>query len=478
MTDLTWLPAWRLAELIAGGQVTSVEVVEHFLARIEAIDPMLCSFAEVDADGALAQARAADATVGEGGTTIGPFHGVPIAVMDAIKAAGMRSEKWEVDRIPRDGIPVERMRAAGAVILGTTVTYLFGPDNRPRNPWNLALDPGNSSRGSASALAAGLIPLTLGMDGAGSTRLPAAWCGVLGLHPSRGLIPHVDYDAPSLLLTMTIGPMARDARDLALATQVLAGPDGRDFVCSQQPVPDYQAAVGRGVEGMRLAWTDDFGWSRIHAVDETERVIRHGRDAAQVFAALGAEVSTTAERWEDPVPAMGVLGRVFAPMGYVPPTSMRGHAERQAELDRALGLPEQSRAWASFVDDGEPTAAEYEAASESRQRNWAATVRVLEDHDLLLSVTAPMLPRTFAEWGLAGRDFTMTTYSAHTALFNLIGFPALSVPCGFVDGLPIGMQIVGRPGGEDAIFRAAAAFLAARPINEIPEIASWTSSAG
>ncbi|MEV5848408.1 amidase [Streptomyces sp. NPDC051985] len=464
--DLTWLPAWRIRELIGAGEISPVDVTEHFLARIAEVDPRLHAFDTVDADGAREQAAAAERAIRDG-VELGPLHGVPVAVMDGINVKGYRNKLWETDSSQYDSLCVERVRAAGAIVVGTTATYYWEPLDRPRNPWDPTKDCGNSSRGSAVAVAAGMVPLALGMDGAGSTRLPAAWSGVVGVHPSRGLVPHTDYEHPTMVLTQTVGPMARDTRDCALALRVLAGPDGRDFVSVQQDPPDYLAHLDDGVDGLRVAWTDDYGWSRSQWVEETPALTDFARRAAFGLAGLGAEVAETKEVWEDPRPAMFMLGSVFSAMGYVPPASPEELAARAAKVDEAWGwhsdappldLPEQA-----------PTTSEdYRTASESRGRNWARFRKLFDSHDVLLSTTTPMLPRPLAEWGLAGRDYTMTTYSAHTAMFNLLGLPAVSVPCGFLDGLPVGLQIAALPGREDTILRVAQAVQRICPIAERP----------
>ncbi|MDQ4111592.1 MAG: amidase [Actinomycetota bacterium] len=444
-------------------------MTQHFLDRIAKLDPTLHAFAHLDAVGALEQARRAEQEVASGGS-LGPLHGVPFAVMDLIRVKGLPSAEWMTDSATRDDVHVERLRKAGAIVFGTLASYFFEPDEQPRNPWDTSRDPGNSSRGSASAVSAGMLPFTLAADGAGSTRLPAAWNGVLGLHPSRGLIPHVDFENPSLLLTTSFGPVTRDARDSAIVTQALAGPDGRDFVVIQDPPRDYLACLDDGVAGLRFAWTDDFGWSSIHNRDETPAVVAAARKAAFEFRSLGGFVDYTPEVWEDSFSVMTTLGGVFEAMGYKAPISPSEVQVRAAKLDEALGLEPQPAT--TLPELPTPSAAEYEQATAVRERLWDTTTRVLSDNDIIASPTTLLLPKTLVEWGLLGRDSTFMSYCAHTAMFNLLGFPALTIPCGFIDGLPVGMQLATRPGREDLLFQAAKSFLDAFPQQARPPAAS------
>ncbi|WP_328813490.1 amidase [Rhodococcus sp. NBC_00297] len=466
--DLTWLPAWRIAALVAAREVSPIEVTQHFLDRIEKLDSTLHAFAHLDAAGALEQAKRAEDDVANG-ETLGTLHGVPFAVMEMTRVKGMPSIPWGSESCSADDLVVERLRAAGAIVVGTTNSYYFKPEDRPRNPWNLDRDTGNSSRGSAAAVSGGLLPFTLAQDGAGSTRLPAAWNGLLGLHPSRGLIPHINYEKPGLLFGVSVGPITRDARDAAVITQAIAGPDGRDFLSIQDEPRDYLAALDKGVSGLRIAWTDDFGWSSIYHREESVAVVAASRRSAFEFRSLGAAVNTTTEVWGNSLGAFFALQGAMKRMSPDLPVDLKEVQGRNAAYDVALGLePEEQTA---VVDVPEATAADYEAAALERKRLWSTTMRVFDSNDIIASPTTLLLPKTFEEWGLQGRDLIFTSYAAHTALFNLLGFPALTVPCGFIDGLPVGMQLVARPGREDLLFRAAKSFLDAFPRPERPAVA-------
>ncbi|WP_337180595.1 amidase [Sphingopyxis granuli] len=459
------MPGWRIAELLAAQAISAVEVIERTLERIDEMDPRLHAFEHIDRDHARAQARVADAQIAAGGP-LGPLHGVPVAVIAAGRVEGMPDPLWDIARVEEDSILVERLRQSGAIIVGTTASYFFEPDKRPLNPWDTSRDPGNSSRGSAVAVASGMVPIAIGMDGMGSTRLPAAWSGVIGLHTTRGLIPHVDYNAPSLLLTASYGPITRNVRDCALTLQALAGPDGRDFVSVPTAPPDYLDRIDDGVAGLRIAWTNDFGWAEAQAAPETPDIIAVARNAAAALADDGATVDETHQQWWDPRPSMFSLGGVLAGMGYIPPVTPMKLYELEVRLDEALGL---TAAPPPPTFDPPPTTADqYRVAAEDRAKLWAICEDIFASHDVLLSPTTPMQPRTLEEWGLQGRHHLVGSYTAHTVLFNFLGLPAISVPCGMLDGLPVGLQIAGPPGSEDALLRVAHAVHKRYPLGTPP----------
>ncbi|HEX5586947.1 MAG TPA: amidase [Acidimicrobiia bacterium] len=464
--DLTWLPAWRIRELIGKGDVSPVEVVDHFLGRIEELDPKLQAFAHLDADGAREQAQRAERAVARG-DELGPLHGLPTAVKEHIAVEGMPrlGLMFAGGGAPkvssRDDFGIERLRKAGAIIVGTNTMMASGAtlsmgdtpgvfegfnwDVEARNPWDTSKVPGWSSAGGAASAAAGLLPFTIGSDGGGSTRLPAAYSGVVGVHPTGNLMPEVDYSAPSLPSGTTIGPLARSVRDCAIVTQVMAGPDGRDPFCLPIDPPSYLEHLDDGVDGWRFAWTDDFGYGSVYASPDSPEVIETVRTAAMGLSSLGATVEVTDEVWEDWTPHQMTTAAAFAP---------------------------------AFPGMEKPGPEQLQAAFELRARNVDRFRRIIGPQTLLLSPTSQRVARSVEEWNAAwtteghtyhGGSFA-PTYTALTAMFNWLKFPALSVPCGFVDGLPVGLQIIGLPGSEDAIFRAAQAFQQAFPREERPPV--------
>jgi aspartyl-tRNA(Asn)/glutamyl-tRNA(Gln) amidotransferase subunit A len=450
--ELTWMPAWRIRDLVASREVSAVEVTEHFLGRIEEHDGTLKAFRHVDHDGAREQAKAAESAT-QRGDDLGPLHGVPIAVKEHISVAGLpvlipgAGDK----RARFDDLGVARLREAGAVIVGTNTMMgtqapapgEFNWDAEARNPWDPTRVPGWSSAGGAAAAAAALLPLTIGSDGGGSTRLPGAYSGLVAVHPSAGLIPSFNYAAQTRRNpTGTIGPLARNVTDAAITLQAMAGPDGRDFDCMQSTPPDYRVALDEGIEGFRLGWTDDYGYTSMYAFEESPRVIAAVRDAAKGFSTLGASLDTLGETWEDFFPGLGGTMHLFGGTGGI-----------------------EKEVWNNAID--------------LRDRNWQKFRHVFADHDVIVSATAQILAPKIEDWasywgGSGPVPFPHNTfaphYTSHTHMFNWLGFPALNVPVGFVDGLPIGMQLVGWPGNEATLFRAAHAFLEAFPRDERPPV--------
>ena len=287
---LTWMPAWQIRELIGKAEISPVEVTEHFLGRIEELNPTLKAFATLDAVGARAQAKRAEEAV-LAGQPLGTLHGIPISAKEHIPIAGLPTQELfgpNVTVAVRDELGIARLRGAGAIVLGTNTQMgtaggatrqsddprafgAFNWEKEARNPWDPSRVPGWSSAGPAASAAARLVPIAIGSDGGGSTRLPGAYSGVVGVHPTSNLIPSVDYTGLRPTPMLTIGPLCRDVVDAAIALQAMAGPDGRDFLCQQIDPPDYLEQVAAGAAGLRLGWTDDFGFTDMYAQEESPR---------------------------------------------------------------------------------------------------------------------------------------------------------------------------------------------------------------
>lgn len=452
--DLHWLSVEQLRDAIARRDISVTEVTEHFIGRAEALDPTLHVYATLDRDGARAAAREADAAI-KRGDKLGPLHGVPTAIKDHLAVKGLPGH--QVGATPPtistfDQFGVERLRKAGAIIMGTNSMLGAGGGGGPagegrfaplnwkaeaRNPWNTERVPGWSSSGGAASVAAGVLPFTIGSDGGGSTRLPAAYSGVFGVHPTGGLIPDVDYKKPRPPAGITVGPLTRHVRDAALVTQVMAGPDGRDPFSIQTQPDDYLARIVDGVSGMRFVWSDDFGFTARYKTAESDRLIALARGEAQKFTGLGATVDRTDVVFDDIIPSRMAQWMAFYPTDGIPT----------------------------------PTKEAYQAGFEARGRNWDRFRELFRHHDLFLSVTSQRLAMPLQAWedawttkgpSFPGGSF-MGSYCSHTDMFNWLKFPAVSVPCGFVDGLPVGLQIAGPPGSEAKIFRAAYAYQQAFP---------------
>ncbi|MFQ5879992.1 MAG: amidase, partial [Dehalococcoidia bacterium] len=301
LDDLTFAPAWQLRDLIRRRELSPVEITEHYLRRIEPLNPRLNAYLTVYGDEAVAAARAAEQAVMDG-RHLRPLHGVPIAVKDLNPTKGIRTTRGSLvykDWVPEeDDIVVERVRGAGAVILGKTNTPEFGArgttENRLgdacRNPWNLERTAGGSSGGAGAALAAGLCPLATGSDAGGSIRIPGSFCGVYGIRPSQGRVPR-PYSTPGGWGAFAQnGPMSHTVRDSAILLQVMAGPDARDPTCLQEALPSFEAAaLDGGVRGLRMSWSADLGYA---AVDPEVRQVAEA--AASVLAELGASVEAAA----------------------------------------------------------------------------------------------------------------------------------------------------------------------------------------
>ncbi len=449
--ELTWAPAWRISELIRAKEVSPVEVLDHFLGRIEQHQGLLRAFDHLDEGRARRDAKVAEVAVASG-DELGLLHGIPMAVKGHLDIEGLpQTMPFGNGIAEHDDLTVERLREAGAVIVGHTGMPVYSSDGSfdyeatARNPWDPSRTPGISSAGSAAAVAAGLLPMAIGSDGGGSTRLPAAYTSLVGVHPTGGMVPWMGALATSA--TSTIGPIARDVLDAATVLAVIAGPDGRDEIGLPLDLPDPRSELDRGIEGLRLAWTDDFGFALDYSVEESPRVISHIREAALALNDMGATVEPTDEQWEDYAIVM--------------------HANFAAAGVASMGL-------GASGDVGELR----RSATAVRQRNWLRFRKLFGQYDLLLSPTihsvAPPI-EVFATRIPSGMSLVEggpgpMSYSVYTAQFNVLRFPAVSVPCGFVDGLPVGMQIVGFPGSDAKILRLARAFRHAFPHDARPTI--------
>jgi Asp-tRNA(Asn)/Glu-tRNA(Gln) amidotransferase A subunit family amidase len=459
-TELCFTPATELARRIRTRDLSPVELLEAVLARVEAVDPRLHAFVTLDADRALAAARAAEAAVTRGGE-LGPLHGLPVSVKDLEPVAGVRmtlgTRFHEHDVPARDGLAAARLRAAGAVLFGKTNTPAFGHkdmcDNllmpATRNPWHLERTSGASSGGAGAAVAAGLGPLAHGSDGAGSIRIPAALCGVFGLKPSYGRVPH--WPVADLWSARShTGPMARTVRDAALLLGAMAGPDPRDPLSIDSPPEDYVAACDGGVRGLRVAWSADLGYAPVDP-----EVRRLTEAAARCFEQLGCEVEAADPGWDHPGPWHAAIYRanLAARVGPL--------AERRPEwIDESLAAVIELGRWV--------TTRELLAAHASRTRFYEQASSFMSRFDLLLT---PAMACGAWSWErppaeIDGQPVQQVAGGRWPLMypFNLTGWPAASVPCGFTsEGLPVGLQIVAPWHGDAACLRAAAALEEARP---------------
>lgn len=459
--ELAFTPAWRLREMIVRREVSPVELANAYLERIEALSPKLNAYLTVTSDEALATARTSERRVMQG-DTLRPLEGIPVSIKDLELTKGIRTSFGSLifkDLVPdRDSGVAERTRRAGAVILGKTNTPEFGlsgtTDNRLgdacRNPWDVGRTTGGSSGGAGAALAAGLCALATGSDAGGSTRIPASFCGVTGIKPTLGRIPRfggVGRSAPNPIAQP--GPMARTVKDVALFLNVLAGPDPRDPIALRDQPPNYVTELERGVKGLRVCWSPNLGYAAVdHEVAEAIE------SAAKSFQELGCYVEEISIRLEDPVTHFRNIAYVMYYTGY-------GHLLKE----QAAQMTDYVRKWLEAgqhvkVDD-------FARGLRYLEQLYAQMADLMERCDLLLTPTMATVAfpigkrpdviggtKVDPDWG----------FNAFNFVFNMSRQPAVSVPCGFSsDGLPIGLQIVGRWGEEALVLRAAHAFEQAFP---------------
>ena len=464
--DLLFLPAKRAAALIRARRLSPVEYIDAVLAAIEHAQPRLNAFATVTADLARAQARAAEQAVMDN-APLGPLHGVPVHIKDLIDTAGIRTAHGSAihaDNVPaRDDILVARLRAAGAVILGKTTTPEFGHKGltdgpafgTTRNPWDPSRTPGGSSGGAAAAVAAGLGPLGLGTDGAGSVRIPAACCGVVGLKPTLGAVPYESaIDAFSNYAYA--GPLARTVADAAIMHAILAGPSPRDpwTLRGPDPLRLSPALVSDDLAGLRV------GHIARAANPRLDRDVAANTQAAlDALAALGAEI----EEVTDPIDWIEHPGRVVYQGNFA--VSMARHLpEWRDRMDPTL---------LAFIERGDRfTLHDFRQGQYARTRLFRTVQSLFDRYDALLTptLTRTALPATFDaahdEVEIDGErcGITRQGWSAYVYPFNLTGHPALSIPSGFAaDGLPTAVQIVGRWGADLDVLRLGALLESARP---------------
>jgi aspartyl-tRNA(Asn)/glutamyl-tRNA(Gln) amidotransferase subunit A len=428
------------------------------LARIDELKPRLNAFCAVLHDRARARARAAEAAVMRS-EPLGPLHGVPISVKDNMLMAGERftygSRLLQDNVAPEDSPAVERIEAAGAIVVGRTNTPEFAwrgsTDNRlfgeTRNPWDLTRTAGGSSGGAGAAVAAGLGPLALGTDGAGSIRIPASFCAIVGLKPSFGRVPF--YPSPGAAeLSAHLGPMTRNVRDAALLLDVIAGPDDRDRFSVPSSGERFVDGLDSEPRGRRVAWSADLGH-----IPVAPEVLELAEPAARAFTDLGCEVDEPNLGLPDPAPVLRVT---YA--GYQAAAHGRRPPEQFAEMDPGL---------VALIEEGKRfSVVEFGQALVARAAYWDAMRKVFERYDLLVTPTISVPPFELGIVGpreVAGRPVVHLGWTLCYP-FNLTGQPAITVPCGFTpDGLPVGLQIVGRRYADADVLRAAAAFERARP---------------
>src|ERR1051325_4077089 len=456
--DLAFTSAAELAVLIRRRQVSPVEIVELVLARVDKAQPSLNAFITVCAGEARGAARAAEATLMRG-EPLGPLHGVPFAVKDLVNTAGVRTTFGSValaDNVPAADSPaVARLKAAGAVLVGKTTTPEFGHKcfteaplfGRTANPWDLTRTPGGSSGGAAAAVAAGLGPIGIGTDGGGSSRIPAACCGIVGFKQTLGLVPH-DLTPDGFGNQSHITPMTRTVMDTGLMLQAMAGPHLCDPHSLGLAVPDFDAAARSGgdLKAVRIGWRPLLGNTLL--VSEVREACEN---ALAAFAELGAVVEPVADDFQSSEPIWLVLTQSFWNARfrrYVGQFGNRMSDTLLRQMDNGAGH----------------SAVALQEAMFERTRIFREVQRWFERYDI---VATPTLSRTalaidhdfFAPIEIDGAvaDTVRKAWYPYTLPFNLSGNPAVTLPSGFgSDGLPVGLQLVGPYLGDARLLHAAA----------------------
>ncbi len=462
-TDLTQCPAHELIGLYRSGQASPVEATQAVLSRIDRLNPQLNAFCLVDADAALSAARASEArwqAHRRSGAPVGELEGVPTSIKDLILTRGWPTlrgsrtidpkQPWDID-----APATARLREAGAVLLGKTTTPEFGckgETNSPatgitRNPWNPDCTPGGSSGGTAAAVAAGLGPLSVGTDGAGSVRIPAAFCGNVGLKPSFGRVPA--YQLSPFGTVAHLGPHTMSVRDAALMMNVLKQADARDWTALPPDPTDYTVGLDDGIRGLRIAYSPTLGYAKnVHpeiaaAVDAAVRQLQ----------ALGAQVEQVDPGFEDPLEittGLWFLGAHTVWSGLSPAQQALTDPDFRAEAELGAQL----------------SALQVQQLHQRRGVLGSHMRQFMQRYDLLVtpSVAVPAFEAR-AAGAVPMNPASMLGWTPFSYPFNLTQQPAVSVPCGLTRaGLPMGLQIVGPMFGDALVLRAARAFESVQPV--------------
>ena len=453
--ELCYLSAGQLSRLYQAREVSPVEVVDAQLARINATEPALNSFITLLPEAAQAAARRAESEI-QAGKHRGPLHGIPVGLKDLYNTAGVRTTSGS--RIFDNFIPQEdctvaaRLLKAGAILLGKLNMHplAYGPTGENsdyghmHNPWDPEVVAGGSSGGSGSAVAAGQCTMATGSDTGGSVRIPAALCGIVGFKPTYGLVSKHGLTPLSWSLDHP-GPMTRTVEDAALAMDAIAGHDPRDPASARAEIPDYARGLTGDIRGLRVGVPKEFFEAPLDP--QVERAVRIAIDVLADQGAAVTEVSLPMFIESDPISTAIIMAEAAAYYRDLLSTDAdRIYPPVRLRLEAGL-----------FI-----SAADYLRAQQARSMFNDQARRLLEQVDLLAGPTEPVTaPKLLANSVKAGERTvgTVTALTQYTRAYNITGFPAVSIPCGFSEaGLPIGLQMAGRPFDDVTVLRAAHAY--------------------
>jgi aspartyl-tRNA(Asn)/glutamyl-tRNA(Gln) amidotransferase subunit A len=453
--EICYMSAGDLSKLVQSKEISPVEIIEAHLTRIDATEPVLNSFITLLADQARKAARQAEKDI-QAGRYKGPLHGIPVALKDLYNTGGVRTTSGS--RIFDTFIPAEdctvaaKFHQAGAILLGKLNMHQFAygptgenPDyGHMHNPWNPDMVTGGSSGGSGSAAAAGQCTITTGSDTGGSIRIPAALCGIVGLKPTYGLVSRYGLSALSWSLDHP-GPMTRTVEDTAITMNVIAGHDPRDVASAKVDIPDYTSALTGDVKGLRIGIVKEYFEAPLDP-----QVRKAVMDAISLLESMGAEVKEVSYPMFNQSQAISSTVLMAEATAY--------HRDLLEKDGHQLYEPVRQRLEAGLFI----SAAEYLRAQQARSIFDQQGRRLLDEVDLLAGPTEPITaPEILASKVMAGEQEVgvVGALTQYTRPYNINGFPAVSVPCGFSDdGMPIGLQLAGRPFDELTVLRAAHAY--------------------
>lgn len=441
----------EITEAITSKRTTAVRVTEEVLQAIQDDDPTIDSFVTIS-DQALEAASKADKALSKG-EILGPLHGIPVAIKDNYLTSDMPTHAGSDARVfnfpQKDATAVARLRAAGAVIIGKTRMHEFAWGNATpptKNPWCVSRVPGGSSGGSGAAVAAGFVPIALGSDTGGSIRIPASLCGTVGLKPTFGRVSRTGIIPHSWSLDHA-GPLSRSVADSALALDVMSGFDGADPATARKPGTDSAKRLGQSIKGMRIAVCRNYFFD-----SNQPQVNESVEDAIDYFREAGTTIS------EIKIPLLEFsLGAIYA----IELASSSAYHAENIRSQRVNGFTDDVRL---LVEMGQlVSGTDYLKAEQYRRVLGEAVQKIFSEVDAIVSPTLPLTAWEIGTWNVSiegqRQESVLAASWRLTYPWNLLGLPAISVPCGFdTEGLPIGLQLVGRAFDEATILCLADAY--------------------